>query len=72
MERRLLPIYSCADCHFLGKEIVAKNDQIGEKGRFTTYCTHLAGKTIIIKHGTEPTPEHFEFPKWCILAVDKS
>ena len=71
MEYRLLPIYSFKEFHYLGKEVVAQNDQAGTPGRYSTYCTHLAGKTMTIKHGTKETPEHYIFPEWCLLKVMK-
>lgn len=63
-EVRLLPIYSCADCDWLDKEVVAKTEY--SKGRYTTFCTKTVGH-IIIKHGETETPEHYKFPKFCTL-----
>lgn len=70
MKRRLLPIYSCGDCHYLGKEVVKADEKVREPGRFTTYCTHLAGCTKTIKHGIKETPEHYIFPEWCLLTEE--
>jgi len=66
-EVRLKPIYSCKECDYLGKEIIAADERTWDPGRYTTFCTHLAGQTRTIKHGTEQTPEHYKFPKWCLL-----
>lgn len=59
-EVRLLPIYSCMDCDHIGYDIGTN--------KYNTYCTRLAGCTPTIKYGTEKTPEHFKFPKFCTLA----
>lgn len=64
-EIRLLPIYSCRQCDYIGKEVIAETEF--SKGRYTTFCTHLAGKTMTIKHGEKETPEHYIFPSWCLL-----
>ncbi len=58
-EVRYLPIYSCKDCNF----IYIEKDEY----RYNTFCTKLAGQTMTIKYGTKMTPEHFKFPKFCLL-----
>ena len=59
-EVRLLPIYSCMDCDYIGYDIGTD--------KYITYCTKLVGCTPVIKYGTEKTPEHFKFPNFCSLA----
>ncbi len=58
-EVRLMPIYSCKDCIFI---YIDKGE-----GKYNTFCTKLTGRTMTIKYGTRPTPEHFKFPKFCLL-----
>ena len=58
-EVRLLPIYSCKDWNFI---YIDKSE-----GKYNTFCTKLAGRTMPIKYGSKMTPEHFKFPKFCML-----
>ncbi len=63
-ESRLLPISSCKECHYLGKEIRAKTE-FSSSG-YITFCTKTVGH-IIIKQGDRETPEHYKFPIFCTL-----
>lgn len=60
-ETRLLPIHSCKECIYLGKEINASPK------RYVTFCA-ITDQYSVIKTDTKETPDHYKFPDFCELS----